>query len=419
MALPIDVYLFGKGILFAPMCLPSKILEFYLCRKPSILFGGFDRNHFALGGFLQSFWECYRYEDGDHQVFQVHGDRLNRCFPFCIYADEGRGLRKAPIQVVALETLWGLNTFAACEKLAETRGWNTQTFLEASDHTGRGSSLTSRLLLYVLPHGAYKKKQKQFWYDTFNAPVKDLTALFTSGITDQNGETWFPILIGVKGDAPALNKIGNFNRSFLRIIGQKGICHLCLAGKPGHAWEDMGDSASWHGTFYQERPWTDRKPSCVLPIPFSLQAPEKVFRSDCMHLVKLGVARHFIASCVVALGDWDIFPGSAASMANLLELSHNDFVWCWKAADSLMLARWLLRLLRQGPVKPDETGRSGVTFLSDPEKGHIFRAMEDACCSLLRFFQIIHKNGLWLNRSLGQSAAVSVELFCLSYTFLA
>ena len=49
-----------------------------------------------------------------------------------------------------------------------------------------------------------------------------------------------------------------------------------------------------------------------------------------MHLVKLGVARHLIASCVVALGDWDIFTGSAASIAALLELSHNDFVWCCK-----------------------------------------------------------------------------------------
>ena len=91
----------------------------------------------------------------------------------------------------------------------------------------------------------------------------------------------------------------------------------------------------------------------------------------------------------------------------------------WKAADTLMLARWLLLVVRKGAVKPDETGRSGVTFLSDPETGHIFRAIEDACCSLLRFFQIIHKNGLWLDRHLAQTAADSVQLFCLSYTFLA
>ena len=84
-----------------------------------------------------------------------------------------------------------------------------------------------------------------------------------------------------------------------------------------------------------------------------------------------------------------------------------------------MLARWLLRVLRHGPVNSDETGRTGVTFLSDPNRGHIFRAMEDACCSLLRFFQIIHRSGLWLNRGLAQSAADSVQLFCQSYAFLA
>ena len=49
-----------------------------------------------------------------------------------------------------------------------------------------------------------------------------------------------------------------------------------------------------------------------------------------MHLVKLGIARHFIASTVVALGDWGFIPGTEDSVAALLELSHDDFVWCCK-----------------------------------------------------------------------------------------
>ena len=92
----------------------------------------------------------------------------------------------------------------------------------------------------------------------------------------------------------------------------------------------MSSSAPWLGTLFSERPWTRQKPSCLLPIPFSVQAPEKIFRSDCMHLVKLGIARHFIASTVVALGDLGFIPGTEDSVAALLELSHDDFVWCCK-----------------------------------------------------------------------------------------
>ena len=331
LSLPIDLYYFNKGILFAPMCKPSKVLEYYLCRKPGVIFGGFPRGHPGLDTFIEAFWAAYQLEDSDHLVYQTHSHRLKRCFPVMLYADEGRGLRKAPIQVVGLETAWGQKSFGNCQELAESKGWTFETCWQGSDHTGRGSSLVSRLLLYVLPHRAYKKKQKQFWYDVFGAAVEDLADLFTSGIQDALGETWFPIVIGMKGDSPALNKAGHFTRSFQRIQGSRGVCHLCLAGKPGHGdWEDMSSSAPWLGTLFSERPWTRQKPSCLLPIPFSVQAPEKIFRSDCMHLVKLGIARHFIASTVVALGDWGFIPGTEDSVAALLELSHDDFVWCCK-----------------------------------------------------------------------------------------
>ncbi|CAE7356750.1 unnamed protein product [Symbiodinium sp. CCMP2592] len=143
-------------------------------------------------------------------------------------------------------------------------------------------------------------------------PYGDLADLFTSGIQDASGEVWFPIVIGMKGDSPALNKEG------------------------------------FH--------WGRR-------------------------------------TC---------FPYGG-----------------WKAADSMMLMRWLLLLLRHGPVLPDGSGRSGRTWLQDPEKGEICRAIEDACCGCLRFFQILHKNGLWLSRSEAESAAASVELFCACYKHLA
>ena len=84
-----------------------------------------------------------------------------------------------------------------------------------------------------------------------------------------------------------------------------------------------------------------------------------------------------------------------------------------------MLLRWLLILVRQGALKPDQTGRSGVTYFRDPDKGPVFKAVEDCCCSLLRYFQVLHKNGLWLNRDQCNAAADAVHLFCAGYCFLA
>ena len=326
LSLPLDLYYFNKGILFAPMIKPKAWLEYLLCNKPGILLGGFSTDHFALPSFLESFWQAYKFEDGDHEVFQRHSDHLGQCIPYCLFTDEGRGLRKAPVQIVALETLWNIKTFEACQRMG---AWNDETFWAASQHTGSGSSLTSRLLLYVLPHRAYKKKQKQFWFDVLDVVVRDLATLFDSGI-DIGGRRFYPVLVGVKGDAPALSKVGCFTRSFNHILGRGGVCHHCLAGQGNHRWEDLTPRATWLDTLYVERPWKARRPSCVLPIPFSNVAPEKVFRSDSMHLVKLGIARHFIASTIIAFGDWGVFPNSASSIATLLEKSHEDFVWCCK-----------------------------------------------------------------------------------------
>ena len=92
----------------------------------------------------------------------------------------------------------------------------------------------------------------------------------------------------------------------------------------------------------------------------------------------------------------------------------------WKASDTLMLCRWLVRVVRNGALLPDGSGRSGVSLVAaDPERGPIVRAIEDSCCSLLRFFQVIYKGGLWLSKAEAKSAIDSINLFCAAYVFLA
>ena len=173
MCVPLNIYYLNRGLLFMPQIRAKTWFEYLLDRKAEIIFGGFPLNHPARQFLLETFWSAYQHEEPEHRVYTDHSSRLGRCFPYYIFADEGRGLRKAPVQVVALETVLNVTTYK--KFLSKMRGrpensWrgDQQLFLEASDHTGHGSSFCSRLLLYILPHGVYKGKSKNNWFLPIN-----------------------------------------------------------------------------------------------------------------------------------------------------------------------------------------------------------------------------------------------------------
>ena len=326
MSVPLPIYYWNRGLYFAPMIRVTDWFEHLLVRRPTVLFGGFTRQHPALPHFLKAFWAAYKYEEPTHAVFSTHENNLDSCVPICVYTDEGRGLRKAPVQVVGLETLFGAASFDAFAKVSKKKPWDNDLFWSIQCHTGKGSSLLTRLLLYVLPNKLYKGKRNTIWYEIMGRVATDLASAFNDGVI-VNGKRWHLILVGVKGDTPALCKVGRMSRTFQHLQGSKGICFHCLAGQTGLNWEDLTDHALWHNTLYAERPWHARSPNCLAPVPYSSVAPERMFRSDCLHLIKLGVARHFLASSVVVLGEWNVWPGSAASVEKLLDLSYSDFIW--------------------------------------------------------------------------------------------
>ena len=200
-------------------------------------------------------------------IYQHHSHHLNKCFPYCFFGDERRGLRKASIQVISWEMVFTSSTFAAIQKTCKAAGgkWDFDMLTKLQANT------CWELLLGAPSHHVYHFCAAALCLQVLSLVVEDLAALFHSGINCE-GETWYPI-IGVKGDAPALSKLGAFTRSFNHLHGGGGICHHCLAGRGGHMWEDITRNASWLQTLYQERRWKPEKPSHVLPIPFSDLAP--------------------------------------------------------------------------------------------------------------------------------------------------
>ena len=93
----------------------------------------------------------------------------------------------------------------------------------------------------------------------------------------------------------------------------------------------------------------------------------------------------------------------------------------WKGADSMILLRWLLRVLQLGPVNFAAQPPARVGRLQDfgAEKSAVFGAVNDGCVALIRYFQIVHKCGLFLTAEDGASVVAAVTLFCSVYTHLA
>lgn len=94
----------------------------------------------------------------------------------------------------------------------------------------------------------------------------------------------------------------------------------------------------------------------------------------------------------------------------------------WKASDTTLLLRWLLRFLEHGPnpthVVP-RTGDGPITVPRDPEHRFFVRAMHDAGSAALRALSVLHCGKLWHSRELGLEFVDSVQLFAAAYSALA
>ena len=233
LTLPLDIYLFNRTLLFQPMVRVPTWMEYILRCKPGILLGGFDLHHDSLPNFLKCFWEAFRREQPTHQVFETHGSDLGHCVPYMLFGDEGRSLRKCPIQIMAVETVFGQGTYERfCQLHKSGEHMTEDLLLDCMMHTGKGTSLKTRLLLYALPHGLYKSKlRKGFWHACLEQVTEGCIEVFHSGISCGSAGKFYGICIGCKGDAPFLAKAGKLKRTFMSVGGHlKGICPQCLAG---------------------------------------------------------------------------------------------------------------------------------------------------------------------------------------------
>ena len=178
--------------------------------------------------------------------------------------------------------------------------------------------------------------------------------------------------------------------------------------------------------------------------------------SDPFHVCKYGIGRHFCGSALVLLASWNTWGAAALNFDERMTRAFDDFLFCcsvelkgtphcksftrdglhfdretsfpwagWKGSDTMLVLRWMVRLIRYGIVTTD--ARSGTSLLSEPPgpqqllqfQKDVLQAILDGACSMVRFFQILYHSGAWLDRKAARGVALNVNMFCASYYFLA
>ena len=441
LTLDIPMSFMRQGLFWVPILHVPDWMTYMLHKEPRVLLGGYDVRDPEVRWHLRAFWHVYRDEDTSHEIFTYHSDRLHACIPFFLYLDEGRGYRKSPVMIIAFESLFGVGTKANYDRMSRGRRCYTDddehfgACLDAQLHTSKGSSLMSRFAITAIPHQWYRTTKQidrsHVFHNTVTKISEKCRDLFYNGCQDMHGQTWYGVLVGIKGDSPALCKIGKLTASFNRLGKDKRVCHMCMAGLDDLPWEDVSNRASWQSTLYEDRSWDAQNISALLSIPYDASKPEALFKNDAFHVVKYGIGRHFTASCLVSLVFLDIFPGERNNVEVRLERAYADFRWAcrqlkscpnvkgftreilhlkknqhfpwggYKGSDCTLMFRWLVRLLRYGPCDGQGARTKGPLkdfFAGDEATQRILEAMLDGACSCLLFFDIINKSGLWLNR---------------------
>ncbi len=79
-------------------------LHFLLEHKPEILLGGCTLESGSWRSMFADFWGSYKLMDPTHEVF-ASGYNLEMVIPYSIHGDEGRGLAKKPLMVLAWQLI--------------------------------------------------------------------------------------------------------------------------------------------------------------------------------------------------------------------------------------------------------------------------------------------------------------------------
>ena len=429
---------------------PSDWVKHWMETDPKIL-GGYKGD--PLENF-KSFWTVYQKQHGSHQVFQTHGNHLERVIPLLLHGDEGRAVKRTNYFVTSIESPLGSlsddNLHCSCQQALNNRQGLPSYGFDAgglSDETlglarnmvtnYKGHSYLSRFLLFGVGGWIYKS-HPEIIDKLLNEVALDFQQLFQHGVTLSNGMTVFASLVSIKGDMDFHKKTAKLSRSYANLgsVNLIEICHQCLAGGSDFAFEDYNETPAWTQSLYVQRPWNEDPYFSV--IPFDAATPERALQGDLMHVFKLGVGRDIVGGVVILLlrkGFFDI-EGESKDIRVRFVRAHSHFaLWCkaerktpglrsfsksffnmlslvsapWvnaKASDTILLLEWLVFYLKLNIRTPAVAGHE-----------LLLHQMLQLCESGLAL-RMVHHHPLWLERDCARFLYVNMMTVLRAYAFL-
>lgn len=414
---------------------PCDLFEYLVNHHPGVLVGGLQ-SQVDRAEHLQAFWQAFRLQHQDHIVYSEHDGQLETVIPIYWHGDEGRGKRRGNTAVVAMECVFGNQTavsarkkrpYAACQcqpssslkrRFGDCNRKLTQKqldILRLQTTTMKGHSFLHHWPLFIIPSSIHHEHPKALM-QLLDVMSKDFRQLFYEGCTGSDGKTYNAVVIGAKGDLKWFTKIA-LQRSYENQgrIAAYACCHECMAGQPGVPWEELAsDRPAWSLTRYAQRPWTDIP--CTVQIPYCPQIPEKQFKRDPFHTLKLEVYRDIAGSILCFLVAKGYF-GTVGDFDSKLKNAHMGFtLYCRTVGKSPALrtfSRRLFMLPRLDKYPWSNTKGSDTMILIDwltvalagfenvpLDNSHLptFRLMKATCKAARKVFTDLNEHGLWAMR---------------------
>lgn len=325
------------------------------------------------------FWENYRLIHPDFDLFEKGVD-YSRTAAFLLHGDEGRTLKKHGFMVTSMQSMLGRG-------FDEKRVGGESVGPQRLQVNFSGHSFTTRCVLNTMPKTVYEFTPGVF-HSMVDHVASSLNRCLAEGfVDDSRGGRFRIVILGVKGDAPYLAKIGGFYRSYNTTAKRgeergppKGVCAYCLAGQHGFPAEELGTtSPKWLPTVGVKLPWV-KTPAVIYRLPHDRGHPASFLKTDIWHVVHLGFGRSWVSSIVQLVLpqlqcanleekwgyltsnylDWCASNRRQAHISKITPylMSYGDTsgaMGCWyKGALTSNLMMWCVYLL--GKVRPDARG---------------------------------------------------------------
>ena len=305
--------------------------------KLSFLCGDFE-NEESMEATLEEFWHRYRALHPHHQLFAMAEQNqvsLKRCIPVYSHIDEGRTYKSKALTILSVHGALGKGT-RSFNKRFGIRKFHIKR--DPMKMNFQGSTWGTHFIIFSLLRAASVENPAAL-NKLISHFAEDMSRLARNGVYNSIGARRVWIMhIGVKGDLPALAKIGALERSFTRMARHvngrarcPGICWLCMAGKEGEtvedsvAFEEFHAEAKWKSTMMLESPWSSLPP-IMRGLPWTAGEEPSFLKTDLWHNWHNGLGKIWLACSFVMLATMDILQGGSID-AKFEELTVEFLSW--------------------------------------------------------------------------------------------